>query len=104
MNSVFHDLAQQAAEQPGRLASVLLPYARLRGWHAAALAAALGCSLDALPHILLAREPAPEHREEEAKALAAAWGAEAWRVVALLELAHESGEAAGGGPAPPQPT
>jgi hypothetical protein len=89
VNSVLQDLAQQAAEQPGRLAAILLPYARTRGWDDAALAAALGCSLDALPHILLAREPAPEHLEEEAKALAATWGADPWRLVALLRVARE---------------
>jgi hypothetical protein len=89
VNSVLHELARQAAEQPGRLAAVLLPYARERGWNDAALAAALGCSLDALPHILLAREPAPEHLEEEAKALAGAWGADPWRLVALLRVARE---------------
>ena len=90
VNSVLYDLAQQAAEQPGRLAALLLPYARGRGWDDAALAAALGCSLDALPHILLAREPTAEYLEVEARALADAWGAEAWRMIALLRLASES--------------
>lgn len=90
MNSVLHELAEQAAEQPGRLAAILLPYARARGWDEAALAVALGCSLDALPHILLAREPAPAHLEEEAKALAGAWGADPWRLVALLQVAREA--------------
>ncbi|HZR99642.1 MAG TPA: hypothetical protein VFE37_13095 [Chloroflexota bacterium] len=88
-NSVLLDLAEQAAGQPGRLAAILLPYAQARGWDHAALAAALGCSLDVLPRILLAREPAPEHLEEEAKALAAAWGADPWRLVALLQVARE---------------
>ena len=89
MNSVLYDLAKQAAEQPGRLAAILLPYARARGWDDASLAAAIGCSLDALPHILLARQPAPEHLEEEAKALAGTWGADPWRLVALLQVARE---------------
>ena len=90
MRSVLHELAEQAATQPGRLAALLLPYARTRGWDDAALARALGCSLDALPHILLAREPAPEHVEDEAKALAQTWGADPWRLVALLQMARDS--------------
>ena len=90
MRSVLHELAEQAATQPGRLAALLLPYARLRGWDDTALAQALGCPPDALPHILLAREPAPEHVEEEAKALAATWGADPWRLVALLQVARDS--------------
>jgi hypothetical protein len=89
VNSVLHELAEQAAAQPGRLAAILVPYARARGWDDAALAAALACTRDALPHILLAREPTPEHLEDEAKALAAAWGADPWRLVALLQVARE---------------
>jgi hypothetical protein len=89
-SSVLHQLAEQAAEQPGRLAALLLPYARARGWDDAALAVALGCSLDALPHILLARTPAPQHVEEEAKDLAVAWGADPWRLVALLQVARDA--------------
>jgi len=99
VNSVLYDLAQQAAEQPGRLAALLLPYARARGWDDVALAVALGCSLDALPHILLAREPSADYLEVEARALADAWGAEAWRMIALLRLARESDNAAYAGTA-----
>jgi len=89
VSTVLQELAEQAAAQPGRLAAVLLPYARARGWDDAALAAALGCSLGALPHILLAREPAPEHLEDEAEALASLWGADPWRLVALLQVARD---------------
>ncbi len=61
---------------------------------AGTLAVALGCSLDSLPHILLAREPSAAYLEVEARALADAWGAEAWRMIALLRLAQESATAA----------
>jgi len=39
---------------------------------------------------LLAREPTAEYLEVEARALADAWGAESWRMIALLRLAFES--------------
>ena len=88
MRSVLWELAEQAERQPGRLAATLLPYARARGWDIVTLANALGCPLDALPHILVARAPEGAHWEEDAAALARQWGAEPERLVSLLEMAR----------------
>jgi hypothetical protein len=94
MRSVLWELAEQAERQPGRLAAVLLPYARARGWDTAALANALGCPLDALPHILVARMPEGPHWEEAAAALARQWEADPARLVSLLEMARHHDRAA----------
>src|SRR3954471_14831859 len=108
MNVVLWELAEQAETQPGRLAAVLLPYARARGWDGPALATALDCSLYALARILLARAPAASHWEEDVAALARTWGADPGRLVAILGMAaHQVAElgapapAATAAPAPP---
>lgn len=88
MRSVLWELAEQAERQQGRLAAALLPYARARGWDTAALANALGCPLDVLPHILIARVPEGAHWEEDVAALARQWGADPGRLVSVLEMAR----------------
>jgi hypothetical protein len=93
MSAVLWELAEQAETQPGRLAAMLLPYARARGWDGPALAAALDCSLYALARILLAREPAASHWEEDIAAIARTWGADPGRLVSILGIAaHHAAE------------
>ena len=88
MSAVLWELAEQAEAQPGRLAAILLPYARMRGWDAAALAATLGCSLDALAHLLVARESTSAAWRDDAASMARTWGADPARVVTVLDMAR----------------
>ena len=53
----LRELAELAVTDPGRMASLLVPYARARGWDDASLAEALQCPLDSLPRVLVARNP-----------------------------------------------
>ena len=88
MTAVLWELAAQAETQPGRVAAVLLPYARARGWDGPALAAALDCSLYALARILLAREPAPSRWEDDVATLARTWGANPNRLISVFSMAR----------------
>jgi hypothetical protein len=96
VNATLRELAAQAASQPGRLASLVLPYARLRGWDDAALAAALGCSLDVLPKLLLGRNPFADVDDPDSPlwtqdllALARTWGTEPGQLEAVLHAARD---------------
>ena len=112
MNPTIRELAIQAATQPGRLASLLLPYARTRGWDDAALAAAAGCSLDVLPHLLLGRNPFASAGDpdsplwqEDLLVLARTWGIDPGRLEALLRAArdYQLGQAVAVGPPDSRP-
>ena len=87
MSTLLYELAEQSASQPSRLASVLLPYARARGWNREQLANQLGCSLEVLPHILLTHEEAPGSRSWNAAAIVQQWSASSWKLPALLQMA-----------------
>ena len=96
VNATLRELAAQAATQPGRLAFLVLPYARLRGWDDAALAAALGCSLDVLPNLLLGRNPFADVDDPDSPlwkqdllALARTWGTEPGQLEAVLHAARD---------------
>jgi hypothetical protein len=88
MSAVLWELAEQAEARPGRLAAILLPYARMRGWDSATLAATLGCSRDALAHLLVARDPTSAMWENDVAGLARLWGADPQRLIAVLEMAR----------------
>src|SRR5215217_6377799 len=79
----------QVANQPVRLSSLLLPYARAVGWDDAALAEAIGCSLELLSHLLDERNPFPSlgddpRPRQELAAIAESWGVDIRRLEGLL--------------------
>jgi hypothetical protein len=90
----LRELANQAVMRPERLASILLPYARARGWTQNQLATALGCSPKVLLHLLLARNPCPDSTspedpawQAEARALARQWELDPGRLESVLRVA-----------------
>jgi hypothetical protein len=58
-------LVMQAAQRPGYLASVLMPYTHARGWDEADLAAAIGCPVGSLMRLLLCQRPLPATAESD---------------------------------------
>jgi hypothetical protein len=95
LTNIQRRLAEQAAAQPGRIASLLLPYACSRGWNAARLARAVGCPLDALPRLLVARNPfmnvndADDARwRSEVANIARSWAGDPTRLEAILRIAE----------------
>jgi hypothetical protein len=81
--------AERAAAEPFFLAATLLPYARAEGLDDAGLAARLGCAEEALPRLLLCRQPRPEPGafRADVERLAAAFGLEAARLAATVRAA-----------------
>ncbi|HZU05402.1 MAG TPA: hypothetical protein VFB73_05475 [Chloroflexota bacterium] len=82
--------AERAATHPFFLAALLLPYAQAEGLGRAELAARLGCSPEALPKLLLCRQPRsdPGAYRTDVERIAAAFGLEAERLAATLRLAQ----------------
>jgi hypothetical protein len=82
--------AERAAARPFFLAAALLPYAQAEGLSRAELAARLGCSPEALPRLLLCRQPHPDpgRFRTDVERLAAAFGLEAERLAATVRLAQ----------------
>jgi len=108
VNTTLRELAVQAATQPGRLASLALPYARMRGWDDAALATALGCSADVLPNLLLARNPFADVEDADSPlwqqdllVLARTWGADPGQLEAVLRAARDYQLSPAGAPRSP---
>jgi hypothetical protein len=96
VNVTIRELANQAATQPGRLASLVLPYANARGWDEPALAAAIGCSIDVLPHVLLGRNPFAGAEDPDSSlwqqdllVLARTWRVDPGQLEAILRAARE---------------
>lgn len=82
--------AERAAERPFFLAATLLPYARAEGLDDAALAARLGCAPEALPRLLLCRQPRPEPGafRDDVERIAAAFGLAAPHLANVLRQAR----------------
>jgi hypothetical protein len=83
----FHRLVARAAQRPGFLAGVLLPYARAQGWDEADLAAELGCSLGSLPRLLLCHRPQALSGETDVATVAEAYGADPRALLRTLRAA-----------------
>src|SRR5262245_39875416 len=81
-------LVTQAAQRPGYLASVLMPYAVARGWDEAELAAALGCPVGSLLRLLLCQRPLPLTWEASVATLAATYGADPGALLGVLRAAE----------------
>jgi len=81
-------LVAEATRRPGFLAAVLVPYAQAQGWDESELAAALGCPPATLPRLLLRARPLPPTWDRDVATLAAACGADATAVGAVLRDAE----------------
>ena len=86
-------LAQRAEVQPFFMADALASFRALEGLDDAALAAWLGCPLEALPHIALCRRPDPASPRfrAEVEQIAAHTGAGALALVRLLRRVGAAG-------------
>ena len=87
----LYHLVAEAAQRPGFLAAVLVPYARGQGWDEAQLAHAVGCPPATLPRLLLCRRPLPLTWETDVATAARACGADPAALAALLRRAGAAG-------------
>src|SRR5262249_52608341 len=89
VDELLRRAAERAAARPFFLAASLLPYARAEGLDDGGLARRLGWATDALPRLLLCRQPrpAPGAFRADVERLAVAFGLDAGHLANVLRQA-----------------
>jgi hypothetical protein len=92
----IHRLVARAAQRPGFLAGILIPYAQAQGWDEADLAAQVGCPPGILPRLLLCRRPRTLAEATDVAATAAAFGADPQALLSVVRAAEGTDGDSGG--------